>query len=551
MEMDLPILCSKTAKILNMSVETVWYFRQQYFFKGNQKLNELIGLIHEIIQFIAELAGEETLANMGLAMLIDAQEKNDEILIADILEGQVVPCLEGFIQQIEQQIPIEWFDFLQHNLQVLKKTGETELVQRVETADGYENCTYTPEYTASGQVTICLSENGKNYYVSGNNNPYRDAIHFVQGNMEQERYQYILFGAGMFYEAEVLLNHRPDAEVVVIEEDPYLLQMAMKYRDVSELLEDERFSIECCLFEDYIKKADLEKFGLLFRKPSMKHIQTDASRMVMERFFLKSMTIKEQAYVLEKEFRLNAMYLDEIYSVDECRDDFAGRNVYLVAGGPSLDESIDILKNREIDSIVVCVGTSAAKLKNEGIIPEYVIITDVADGMYDRIYGNVDEKKTKLLYMISANAKAVASFGGEKYAIFQKGFDLAEEYANEKGFTLFSTGGSVSTTALDVCIKLGCKKVLCLGLDLAYTNHMSHASGTLGHKNVIVNDNVLMVESVSGEKIPTTMNLSSYHKWIENRIRDEKSVELINVSDGAYIEGMKNILPEDYKQKIL
>ena len=74
MEMDLSIICSKTVKILNLSVETVWYFRQQYFFRGSQKLNELVGLIQEIIQYIVDLAGEETLANMGLAMLMDAQE---------------------------------------------------------------------------------------------------------------------------------------------------------------------------------------------------------------------------------------------------------------------------------------------------------------------------------------------------------------------------------------------------------------------------------------------------------------------------------------------
>ena len=545
MEMDLSIICSKTVKILNLSVETVWYFRQQYFFRGSQKLNELIGLIQEIIQYIVDLAGEETLANMGLAMLMDAQEKNDEILIADIIEGQVVPCLEELIQQMEQQIPIERFDFLQHNLQVLKKAGETELVQRVETADGYENCTYTPEYTASGQITICLSENGKNYYVSGNNNPYRDAIHFVQGNMEQERYQYILFGAGMFYEAEVLLNHRPDAEVVVVEEDPYLLQMAMKYRDISELLGDERFSMECCSFEDYIRKVDLEKFGLLFRKPSMKHIQTDTSRMVMERFFLKCMTIKEQAYVLEKEFRQNIKRVDEIHSIDECRDNFVGRTVYLVAGGPSLDESIDVLRSREENSIVLCVGTSAAKLKGEGIVPDYVIITDVAEAIYDQIHQNVDPRRTSLFYMISANAKAVSSYNGAKYAIFQKGFDMAEEYAGEKGYMLVSTGGSVTTTAVDICIQFECKKVICLGLDFAYTNNMTHASGTRSQREVLTEIDRPMVKSVSGEMIPTSLNLSCYHKWIEHRIQNEKQTCLINVSDGAYIQGMKNVPTKD------
>lgn len=75
---------------------------------------------------------------------------------------------------------------------------------------------------------------------------------------------------------------------------------------------------------------------------------------------------------------------------------------------------MDALKNREENFIIMCVGTAASKLKAEGIVPEYVIITDVSDGMYDRIHGYVDECNTSLLYMISANAKAVSSFSGKK-----------------------------------------------------------------------------------------------------------------------------------------
>ena len=161
--------------------------------------------------------------------------------------------------------------------------------------------------------------------------------------------------------------------------------------------------------------------------------------------------------------------------------------------------------------------------------------------MYHQLNGNVDYEKTSLLYMISANAKAVASFAGKKYAIFQKGFNMAEDYAREHGFRLVNTGGSVSTTALDVCIGLGCRKVICLGLDLAYTGNRTHAEGTLSDDEISETQDMPMVKSVSGDMIPTSLNLSCYHKWIEHRIADERRVEFVNVSDGAYIEGMKNV----------
>ena len=43
--------------------------------------------------------------------------------------------------------------------------------------------------------------------------------------------------------------------------------------------------------------------------------------------------------------------------------------------------------------------------------------------------------------------------------------------------------------------------------------------------------------------IYTSKNLDNYRKWIERRINrmtdDEKSIELVNESKGAYINGMK------------
>ena len=118
---------------------------------------------------------------------------------------------------------------------------------------------------------------------------------------------------------------------------------------------------------------------------------------------------------------------------------------------------------------------------------------------------------------------------------------MAEDYAREHGFILVNTGGSVSTTALDVCICMGCRKVICLGLDLAYTGNRTHAEGTLSDGEVSKAQDLPMVKSVSGEMIPTSLNLSCYHKWIENRIADEYDIEFVNISNGAYIKGMKNV----------
>lgn len=532
-------LCQKLISIINESVETIWYYRQQYYCKASEGLQRITVLVQESLHSIIELASEQLVYDMGVNLLLEAQEKGDEVLISDILEGKIVPCLENIVQNIEAEVPIEEFDYWEYN-KLKMYNYDPDIISMIEKSSGYYDCAYEVEYTSSGQITIRMEEKGRVYYISGNNNPYKDAIFFVHGNMEQDKDQYILMGAGMLYEAEILLRHRPDANVLVIEEDPYLLKLALTFRNQEYVLTNDRFTLKCMEYLKYMDCVDAERDCLLIRKPSLKHMRNLQCKDALETYFLRLMTIKEQAFVLEKEFQKTMKCIKSIHSVDECIDNFKGKTMYLVAGGPSLDLTIDRLKDRGEESLILCVGTAAAKLKNEGIEPEYVIITDVSDAMYDMISGEVNEKKTKLLYLISANSKAVIDFKGEKYAIFQKGFGMAEEYAHNNGYTLVETGGSVSTTALDIGIRFGCKKIICMGLDLAYTNNLTHASGTRRCRNIALDDNLLSVQSVSKKTVWTTANLNSYRKWIENRIRGEKNTKFENISDGAYIEGMTN-----------
>lgn len=106
--------------------------------------------------------------------------------------------------------------------------------------------------------------------------------------------------------------------------------------------------------------------------------------------------------------------------------------------------------------------------------------------------------------------------------------------------TLYRTGGSVATTALDLGIRMKCASIVFIRLDLAYTNHQTHANNTRDKMFVdkVGNRQVL---SVDGNIIDTGKNIDSYRKWIERRIVDEKSIKMIDATEGgALIHGMEN-----------
>lgn len=88
-----------------------------------------------------------------------------------------------------------------------------------------------------------------------------------------------------------------------------------------------------------------------------------------------------------------------------------------------------------------------------------------------------------------------------------------------------------------------------MGMDMAYTDNKSHASGTAFAREIEVEDKQLIsVKGILGNTLYAPKNLNIYRKWIENRVRNEKNITLINVSDGAYINGMKNIATNEWKE---
>ncbi len=201
----------------------------------------------------AQIAGEEIITMLGLPLLMEAQQNEDEILMADVLEGQTILTLENIVQQKTESLDFSTTDYLIENLAVLETNAKLgELLDIFSQAYPREGCLYRIETTSSGQPTICLEENEAQYYLSGNNNPYRDAHRFWEANIEEGQYKYVMLGAGMLYEAQVILDERPDIELVMVEEDPYLLSLVFQCRDLTQLLENERFQLVIDSYVHYL-----------------------------------------------------------------------------------------------------------------------------------------------------------------------------------------------------------------------------------------------------------------------------------------------------------
>jgi hypothetical protein len=112
------------------------------------------------------------------------------------------------------------------------------------------------------------------------------------------------------------------------------------------------------------------------------------------------------------------------------------------------------------------------------------------------------------------------------------------------GAATVETGGSVSTTALDILIRMGAEPVVLVGLDLAFPGDRLHAGGTFYGDFQAGLAGGELVANNKGGLVATSKILNIYRRWVEKRISRENKTFINTSLEGARIAGTVVCHPE-------
>lgn len=505
--------------------------------------------------------------------ILQAQEQGDYILLADLLELQLLPFLYSVQEVIRQSEggPIA-DDYFEANLRTMTAIAETtskntvgteskhiesaepkdaasiETEDIIELADDlrtlrFDSLHYIIEDTNQGCPTLkCVTEN-QSCYLHSNNDPVVEGLLLAKEYYKEELDHYTVYGLGLAYHIEALQQLCDQtSRIDVYESDLQVICAAFTYRNLTPLLQG---GVRIYYDPDLTKMMRmLQKYpnGIMLHAPSIRGIRHRALQNSMHELFVQESSVRNQSADMFRNYRSNIQQC-KLY-VDILREQFKGKSVYLIAAGPSLDKNLIQLKQKPENAIIMAVGTTYRKLMQLGIRPDCVVFLDAAARMYVQATGYEHEN---IPYLMASTAcrKIAADYHGPKYLICQEGYPAAEKYAQEHGGRIYQSGGSVSTIAMDVALRLGAARLICLGLDLAYTGNKMHAT-CAGKYDMIETDDLLRVRDWEGHPVQTSAALDMYRKWIEKRVetarRETPEVELINATEGgAYIHGMQHI----------
>lgn len=504
-----------------------------------------------------EIVNPNQISNALQDMLL-AQENKDYVLLADLLELRLLPFLQSLQEVIRSYDGLGtdlnvWTNNLaaleKRDISLWKQIQSYHEAYEKETAAGTWQGRHHLEATNSGAFTMAGQDEKGSYYYHSNVNPETEAAVFADYYYDEESDSYVIWGLGLGYHIKEMFRLDDGIRIQVFENDLDVIYHCLMAVDLSKLIANKRFSlIYDPDFKKIISALDNITENLIIHSPSLRHIRDTRIREQMEMFFIRDSGKRNAAIQFGSNSRENFKHYDGY--IDELKPEFEGKDVIIVAAGPSLDKNVELLKNKKPGIIILAVETVFRKLLKLGIDVDYMIVTDANSRIYSHLAG-LEEEQIPMLYLATAYKGYSMNYCGKKYLICQNGYDRAQELAKQKGWHLYETGGSVSTTALDVCIYLGCKSIAFIGLDLAYTDNLAHATDT-SRRAVSETEEMKQVPAIGGGTVPVSRLFTIYNRWISSRVKKaDVTMPVIDATEGgAIVPGLTVMALKEYMEKI-
>ena len=431
--------------------------------------------------------------------------KGDMLLIGDIIEHQVIPLLEESMKQ--------W-----GNIQ----TEDEEGIFRFES-------------TVSGFLT--LKNMRRNIYYHSTVDPMWEACKRAEYIYNPKKDSYSILGCGLGYLAyQLYLISQGSIVIRVFERDAKMVEYAKCYGVLDWIPDD---NLEIVIDSDilsFLHSAEQENVGFYMFPPELQEQPEDVRSILQELYVEYSVDKKFKRYVdinFYRNIKSDSKPVAE-FDFTQFKKDYI-----VVAAGPSLDDTMDFLRENQGKKTLIAVGTVFKKLIENNIIPDLVVVLDPQARTYKQIEG-IEEQKVPMLIAMSAYWRFAKDYQGEKYLVPIAQSKEIANYAIENKWDLWGCGGTVTSLGIEAAIRFGAEQIYLVGTDLAYPNGVSHATGTMDRSKKSMED-MIPVEGIGNQTVYTTRAFIIYREWIENRIAETPQISYYNMSHiGAKIAGAKD-----------
>ena len=276
-------------------------------------------------------------------------------------------------------------------------------------------------------------------------------------------------------------------------------------------------------------------------------IQEDYERIrkSLSAVFLGKRSIKEWPEIFTDQWLGRMHDLPEFGSASELRPKFKGQDVLIASPGPSLTDSLDDLKQRRAEFLVIAPIRSLKALLEAEVVPDYAFHVDATD------FSSIIPEHPSLsdISMICGDYVHSSIFDGGFGDIYvapdpsMVGNDLST--ALHGGDPPLLQGGCVATCAVAMSAQYGAASITLIGQDLSiskgkYVQQTKGAKlGISKNKETERENAVLTCQGINGERLQTQDDYLWFIGEMENAAAYYASkVEFFNcTTHGAFLKG--------------
>lgn len=428
-----------------------------------------------------------------------------------------------------------------------------------------------PEQAKSGEFTFRLE--GRLFHSAYD--PAKEAVAQAKQILSRKPDWVLLFGLGCGHLAAALMQNGIK-NVLVYEPSAEILNGVLRAVDLSEHLKNMEIFDDITCFISRVRDIDAfdnilchstDPYKMTFPGELLDFLNRVNNAQIMSKAGVSTDISSRESWVLN--YLENMEHFQTYPSIDSLRDMFKGVPLVIAGAGPSLRKNAHLLREIKGKAVIIAAITAYKPLLKFGVVPDFIIASEKVDlPEYFTYDGN--DLQTRLILGDVSHPNMFARNVKDKFVFFNSYSALSLEHATHWGAGYFpAIGGSVTTTALDLGIMMGCDPVIFVGQDLSFGDGETHAPGGVYIKQdisidkdsgtvSIVEDYVtlkdraknshklLWLKGLDGKTVASKYDWVTFHQWFEDYMlalkKSGSPVRVLNATEGgAYIEGMEHL----------
>lgn len=398
------------------------------------------------------------------------------------------------------------------------------------------------------------------FFIHSKYDPVTEAERIIKKDFSLDHI-YILFGYGMGYVKEALINNQvnPDNIIVI---DPIYEYLPITEQDTLVVSKESGIELENIIsgklpnLSTKVKVICTPNYDKILPKEYSAVLKSVMDVQIMHKISVN--TANRYANVWQENYIQNTRHAFKDESIEVLKEKY-NSPVVIASGGPSLTKQLPLLKKIQDKIIILAAGSTVNSLLKAGIEPDYIVTVDGGIENYKH-FQDLDIKKSKLLYHLGSYYKIQDEFKNQKYSFLELiDLEFASQLKNllNLDLPLIRGGGSVANFAFAIAAHITTGPIAFIGQDLAYTDNLTHATNNKYSRKIDEEykkkRGMFEVRGYFEENVLTDYAFYSMKKNLEitNSLLEHKSPIFNCTEGGIFIEGIEQCSFGTFSEKFV